>query len=80
MATRRTKLKESAARKSIDSILSNLGWSVDEQQLDCNVYTERAKTEDQNIKLQGKQPDYILYEYGTDRPIAVIEAKRPGKL
>lgn len=74
----RTSLKEAAARKIIDSILDHLGWSTDERSADCNVFSERAKTAEQNALLEGRLPDYILYESGTDRPIAVIEAKRPG--
>lgn len=76
---RHTRPKESSTRKKIDSILLNLGWVIDEESVDCNVFTERAKTIEQNRKLKGKEPDYVLYESGTDRPIAIIETKRPGK-
>ena len=62
----------------IDGNLVHLGWVVDESKPDCNVFTERAKTEDQAKRLGKKRPDYVLYEPGTDRPIGVIEAKRPG--
>ena len=79
LATRRTKPKESAARKTIDSILSNLGWITDERRSDCNVFTEGAKTEIQNQRFRGRRPDYVLYEPRTDRPIAIIEAKRIGR-
>lgn len=27
--------------------------------------------------MKGKAPDFLLYQSGTDRPIAIIEAKRP---
>lgn len=70
--------KESAARKAIDGHLVHLGWMVDESNPDCNVFTERAKTEAQTKGLGKKRPDYVLYEPGTDRPLGVIEAKRPG--
>lgn len=76
---RPTRLLESATRKKIDSILSNLGWVMDEESPECNVFTERAKTTEQNRCLRGKDPDYVLYRPGTDIPIAVIEAKRPGQ-
>ena len=75
----RAPLQESAARKSIDSLLIHLGWVIDEHRADCDVFTERAKTAEQNALLKGRRPDYLLYESGTDRPIAVIEAKRPGR-
>ncbi|KAA6334337.1 hypothetical protein EZS27_017332 [termite gut metagenome] len=36
---------ESATRKEIDRILTNLGWrNIDEFKKDCNVFTERVKT------------------------------------
>ncbi|MYD97879.1 MAG: N-6 DNA methylase [Gammaproteobacteria bacterium] len=75
---RRSRPRESAARKVIDGVLARLGWITDERRQDCNVFTEGAKTRDQSKKLERKQPDYVLYEQGTDTPIAVIEAKRPG--
>jgi len=73
-----TKPLETATRKKIDQILINLRWSTDEESPSCNVFTERAKTVLQNKKLKGKSPDYILYQSGTDIPIAVIEAKKPN--
>lgn len=78
MPSRHTKPKETSSRKKIDGILRNLGWEIDEESKDCNVFTERAKTTAQNKLLKGKQPDYVLYEPGADRPIGIIEAKRPG--
>ena len=78
MAKRRTRAAETATRKRIDSVLSHLGWDIDERSSTCNVFTERAKTKEQNDAFGGKRPDYVLYEPGTDRPVAIIEAKRPG--
>ena len=71
--------KESATRKRIDAILNNLKWDTDESSPSCNVFTERAKTRDQQKALRGLEPDYILYQSGTDKPIAIIEAKRSGQ-
>lgn len=71
--------KESATRKRVDAILNNLGWKTDEASAACNVFTERAKTTEQNKALAGHEPDYVLYESGTHTPIAVIEAKRSGQ-
>lgn len=70
---------ESATRKRIDIILSNLSWECDERKNSCNVFTERPKTEAQKKKLKGQFPDYVLYESGTDSPIAIIEAKKEGE-
>ena len=74
-----TKPLESSTRKKIDNWLRELEWKVDEDGYDCNVFTERAKTDEQNKKFKGKKPDYVLYQLGTDSPVAIIEAKRKGQ-
>ena len=74
-----TKLKESATRKKIDAILINLGWITDETNPHCSVFTERCKTTAQHKLLLGTEPDYVLYQSGTDTPIAIIETKKPGE-
>lgn len=74
-----TKSLESAIRKKIDLQLRNLGWNIDEESSNCNVFTERPKTEEQKKKLKGKKPDYVLYKSKTDKPIAIIETKRPDQ-
>ena len=74
-----TSPKETATRKRIDVILNNLRWDTDERSPSCNVFTERAKTIEQDRALGGRHPDYLLYQSCTDRPIAVIEAKRDGE-
>ena len=78
MSRKRTSPKESATRKIIDTQLLNLGWKTDEFSPDCNVFTERTKTKKTSKLLKGKEPDYLLYEPGTDHLISVVEAKRPG--
>lgn len=45
----------------------------------CNVFQEQAKTDEQNKKFKKGRPDYVLYEAGTDIPLAIIEAKKPGE-
>lgn len=75
---------ESATRKRIDENLKNLNWKTDEFGKDCNVYTERPRTNDERKKIKekfpkGKFPDYILYSSDQFKPIAIIEAKRPGQ-
>lgn len=74
-----TNEKETSTRKGIDNSLNNLGWIIDERNTNCNVFTERAKTTEQNKKLKGKEPDYLLYQSNTNTPIAVIEAKKSGQ-
>ena len=74
-----TKSLESATRKRIDSWLKELGWNINEDSFSCNVFTERAKTKEQNKKFSGKKPDFVLYKSETDEPIAIIEAKRKGQ-
>jgi len=73
------KPKETFTRIKIDNWLKELGWNIDEESPKCNVFTEKAKTLEQNRKLKGKFPDYVLYKSGTDEPIAIIEAKKKGK-
>jgi len=70
---------EAHTRTQIDLRLKNLGWILDRRDTRCNVYLEQAKTKLQYDLLKGKKPDYVLYEEGTDIPLAVIEAKRPGQ-
>lgn len=70
---------EASVRTRIDLRLRNLGWNLDHRDPNCNVYQEQAKTDEQQRKLRGNRPDYILYESGTDIPVAIIEAKRPGE-
>lgn len=70
---------ETAARKVIDTTLANLRWNTDEMSPTCNVVTSRAMTRQQARELAGRQPDYVLYRSGTDEPIGIIEAKRPGR-
>lgn len=69
---------EASTRTSIDTRLKNLGWVIDDSLPNCNVFLERAKTENQVRLLKGKSPDYLLYQSNSDNPVAVIEAKRPG--
>jgi type I restriction enzyme M protein len=70
---------EASVRHNINTQLDNLGWVLDESSTSCNVTQERAKTEEQNRKLGGKRPDYVLYEQNTNKAIGVIEAKKPGQ-
>ena len=69
---------EAHTRTQIDWRLRNLGWILDQSNPNCNVFQEQAKTEEQNRKFHGKKPDYVLYDSGTDIPIAIIEAKSPN--
>jgi len=69
---------EAHTRSKIDLRLRNLGWSLDQNSPDCNVYQEQAKTDEQTRKFGGGRPDYVLYESGTNKPVAIIEAKKPG--
>ncbi len=70
---------ESHTRTQINLRLQNLGWVLNEHDPNCNVFQEQAKTQKQNEVFGGKKPDYVLYETGTDVPIGIIEAKKPGQ-
>lgn len=69
---------EANTRSNFDQILINLGYEIDETKKDCNVFKERAKTPEQNKLFKRKRPDYVIYQTNTDRPIAVVEAKKIG--
>ena len=62
----------------INNILTNKGWKIDGNDKLKNVYFQKPKLEVQKQKLKGNKPDYILYETGTNNPIAIIEAKKSG--
>jgi len=84
MSEKFTKLLESAVRKRIDEILKNIGWKTDEFGEECNVFTERVRILEEKKKIKakfpnGKFPDYVLYSSNSFKPIAIIEAKRPGQ-
>lgn len=74
-----TKRLEASVRYSVLTQLDNLKWIVDETNPECNVFQERPKTKEEEKRLAGNNPDFVLYEKGTDRLIGVIEAKRPDK-
>lgn len=61
----------------IDTQLRNLGWIDSPSDIKRNVWKQSVKTRNQRAALGGKIPDYVLYQTDTDRPIIVIEAKRP---
>lgn len=69
---------EFSTRTEINQRLINLSWILNERNGNCNVTQGRTKTKEQMKALAGKLPDYVLYETGSDRPIGIIEAKRPG--
>lgn len=70
---------EAHTRTKIDTHLRNLNWMLDQRDPRCNVFQEQAKTDDQNRKFKGNKPDYVLYETGTSKALAIIEAKRSGE-
>jgi type I restriction enzyme M protein len=69
---------ESATRIKINNWLANLGWNINEEDPNCNCFTERARTVAENKRFNGKKPDYVLYSVD-NIPMAIIEAKRSGE-
>lgn len=67
---------EEDTRALINNTLVNLGWKWDG--VNQNVYFERTKTKEEQKKLNGKRPDYVLYPENSNKPLIVIEAKRKG--
>ena len=49
-----TKPLESTTRIKINNWLVNLGWEIDENSPNCNCFTERARTVDENKKFKTK--------------------------
>ena len=80
-----TNRMEASVVYSICTQLENLGWIVDERDVQNNVTQQRVKTPMQREQLAHANggnlrfPDFVLYEGGTTNPICVIEAKRPGE-
>ena len=70
---KKTNPAEADVRVLIDRQLRDKKWD-DEQ-----VSREGARYESQNHALGRKKPDYVLYGKDSTHPLAVIEAKRPGK-
>jgi type I restriction enzyme M protein len=60
----------------INNNLINKGWHIDGDSKLKNIYFQKPPYIDQQKQLKGKKPDYILYQTGTNRPIAIIEAKK----
>lgn len=71
-------LAEQQTEWIINNILVNKGWHIDGDSKFKNVYFQKPPYPEQQKKLNGKRPDYILYQTGTNRPIAIIEAKKSG--
>lgn len=70
---------EAFTRKKIEDRLKALGYSTDESNpRTCNIFRERAKYIYQDNALNGKNPDFLVYETDSSNILAVIEAKRPS--
>ena len=76
---------EASVVHSICTQLENSDWIVDEVSPQNNVTQQRVKTSTQQRQIANANdgrlrfPDFVLYEEGTQNPIGIIEAKRPGK-
>lgn len=62
----------------INNNLVNKGWEIEGDSKERNVFFQKPPFSDQKKKLKGKRPDYILYQTNTNKPIAIIEAKKSG--
>lgn len=75
-------LAEQQTEWIISNNLVNKGWQIDNG-TNKNVYLQKPKTKAEQLKLNKKKPDYILYRSDTDTDtkgsIAIIEAKKVGK-
>ena len=71
-------LNERDVEALIDTQLRNLGWTDDPKDRNRTVYRQSAKTSEQQNRLRGRA-DYILYASNSNKPLMVIETKKPGK-
>ncbi|HCR4063000.1 TPA: N-6 DNA methylase, partial [Proteus mirabilis] len=71
---------EADTRLLIDKTLENLGYSSDESNGKFkHIYREQPRSKEEQKKLKGKRPDYVIYSQETDRPLIIIEAKKKGE-
>lgn len=71
-------LAEQQTEWIISNNLVNKGWKIDGNSNQKNVFFQKPPLEEHKKKLKGKKPDYILYQTGTSKVIAIIEAKKAG--
>lgn len=69
---------EAFTRTKIEEKLRSLNFNMDELDVNCNIFRERAKYIYQDNLLNGRNPDFLVYQSGTSKILAVIEAKRPS--
>lgn len=69
-------LAEQQTEWIISNNLVNKGWKIDGNSNQKNVFFQKPPLEEHKKKLKGKKPDYILYQTGTSKVIAIIEAKK----
>lgn len=74
-------MNEEIARVRINAMIKDAGFGIMGEPWDVQpVVRYEGDILDEPIrnKLSGKKPDYHFYEAGSKRPIAFLEAKRPG--
>lgn len=68
--------KEAQVEVLINRRLENLTWNLDHTHPSYNVAKQNVKTQEEKDALDGKVPDYVLYDQN-NKPLAIIEAKKP---
>ncbi|ABV75576.1 Type I restriction-modification system methyltransferase subunit [Rickettsia akari str. Hartford] len=68
-------LAEQKTEWIISNNIVNKGLHIDND-TKKNVYFQKSKSKTEHTILNGKRPDYILYESNNDKPIVIIEAKK----
>lgn len=69
---------EREAENLLEQDLVKKKWIIDVGNPNRNVYRQTPRSENEKRKLEGKFPDFILYEsIKKADPIAIIETKRP---
>ena len=73
------KYNEREIENLFDKQLLNNGWVVGFQNINRNVYYQKARTKEENDKLEEQRPDFCLYIDKTSSfPEIVVETKKPN--
>ncbi len=72
-----------ALERDIENLLEqqllNNGWKINFQNKDKDVYHQKTRTEEENIKLGALHPDFCLYINKTSScPEIIVETKKPN--
>jgi type I restriction enzyme M protein len=72
-------VKERDIENLLEQKLKKKGWNINFSDINRNVYHQKARTNEENEKLGGLEPDFCLYtSLKSAKPDIIIETKKPG--